>query len=51
MQKVIAQNKQKVKEEKFHIAMTKEMEREVSEMSDLNYGFYENGCNEGLEEG
>ena len=43
--------KQKVMEEEFHIAMTKELESEVSEMCNLGYGIYENGMKEGRAEG
>lgn len=46
-----AQSKQKVMEEEFHIAMTKELESEVSEMCNLGYGIYENGMKEGRAEG
>ena len=46
-----AQSKQKVMEEEFHIAMTKELESEVSEMCNLGYGIYENGMKEGRMEG
>ena len=46
-----ARSKQKVMEEEFHIAMTKELESEVSEMCNLGYGIYENGMKEGRAEG
>ena len=46
-----ARSKQKVMEEEWHIARTKELESEVSEMCNLGYGIYENGMKEGRAEG
>ena len=39
---------QKVMQEEFHIAMTKQIESEVSDLCDLSYGIYEKGRAEGI---
>ena len=45
------EKKQKVMQEEFHIAMTMELESEVSEMCNLSQGIYKEGVNEGIKEG
>ena len=44
-------SKQKVMQEEFHIAMTKQIESEVSDLCDLSYGIYEKGLKKGQAEG
>ena len=43
--------KQKVMQEEFHIAMTMELESEVSELCNLSQGIYNEGINVGLDKG
>lgn len=43
------QEKQKVMQEEFHIAMTTELESEVSEMCNLSQGIYNEGLDKGIE--
>ena len=49
--KTDVQEKQKVMQEEFHIAMTTELESEVSEMCNLSQGIYNEGMSEGLDKG
>lgn len=44
-----AEEKQKVMQEEFHIAMTMELESEVSEMCNLSQGIYKEGLNQGID--
>ncbi len=46
-----ALSKQKVMQEEFHIAMTQQIESEVSDLCDLSYGILEKGFRKGQEEG
>ena len=43
--------KKKIMEEEFHIAMTMELESEVSELCNLSEGVYKRGLSNGLERG
>ena len=43
--------KQKIMEKEFHIAMTTELESEVSELCNLSQGIYNEGINAGLDQG
>lgn len=45
------EEKQKVMQEEFHIAMTMELESEVSELCNLSQGIYNEGMDKGLKEG
>ena len=45
------QTKQKVMQDEFHIAMTMELESEVSELCNLSQGIYNEGINVGLDKG
>ena len=45
------QTKQKVMQDEFHIAMTMELESEVSELCNLSQGIFNEGKNEGRDEG
>ena len=46
-----ALSKQKVMQEEFHIAMTQQIESEVSDLCDLSYGILEKGFRKGQAEG
>ncbi len=46
-----AKEKQRVMEKEFHIAMTAELESEVSELCNLSQGVYEKGVKAGIEQG
>lgn len=46
-----AKEKQRVMEKEFHIAMTAELESEVSELCNLSQGVYEKGVKEGFGQG
>ena len=43
--------KKKIMEEEFHIAMTMELESEVSELCNLSQGIYNEGVTEGINQG
>lgn len=43
------QTKQKVMQDEFHIAMTMELESEVSELCNLSQGIYNEGLDKGIE--
>ena len=43
--------KKKIMEDEFHIAMTMELESEVSELCNLSQGIYNEGINAGLDQG
>ena len=43
--------KQKIMQEEFHIAMTTELESEVSELCNLSQGIYNEGITEGINQG
>ena len=45
------EEKQKVMQEEFHIAMTMELESEVSELCNLSQGIYNEGVHEGMDKG
>ena len=47
--KTDVEKKQKVMEEEFHIAMTMELESEVSELCNLSQGIYKEGLDQGIE--
>ena len=46
-----AKEKQRVMEKEFHIAMTAELESEVSELCNLSQGVYEKGVKAGISRG
>ncbi len=45
------QEKQQVMQEEFHIAMTRELEREVSELCNLSQGIFNEGVSQGIRQG
>ena len=45
------QTKQKVMQDEFHIAMTMELESEVSELCNLSQGVYDKGVKAGISQG
>ena len=49
--KLQAEEKRQILQERYHIAMTKKMSEEVTQMCNLSWGIYQDGVEDGVEQG